>query len=833
MTSRSSVSSASSHRSRALNRLKKARAGDRASHEAATPGVEPPSVVRRDGSGESGGGGLDLEPKTLVFGKEVKSSNLVQASIFPPDGVCGATIGQGMFFCLRPTPCIYQSHRSSMSTSFCGTPGTIYIPSLGAAQTAFCKPCLDDEDLQESMVHLITKKEYPIEKLKHIFNLLQDDPYGLDEMAVEDYLRGDTNVTFKERMKRAMTPSKSSVKHPDNKTLIQETTDLVNFVTEHPTINIPTPVKTEGNEPPAFAEETIQQLLKAVKDSYALLGDTIALSHMASTEIEEVRGIANTAVNKLSSTVGTDPGIGAGDDTGLFTSAWEGIEYVNSGVCETSSELGRAKTDSLRRYRDLDGKVKDLRDNSYNWDEILSSRLIEKTGEYAGEFKNFVHSLVKDTVDEWIDKEEEDEINRGRDDADRRHGGDGSRPRGRNGGNRDISGGGGRGSDDDDWNGGFGNLGDLDGSKGENLAPTSGRLDLIADEVRTLREEVNYLKSISSTGYLKFDLLEFEFESEAQLLAYLKEVDAKTSLPKDLHRLFVDLWAALDYASSSVDGENRQSSDTQLAKQQESALKAKFSSEVVLSRWAGFRRTIPLVFEPPNTPVSSDPITKPLPGLKTFSAWDNLHDGTPGRKQLIRDEFDSHLATTKREISHELYASDFHRLRKLGEVYLSTTKDHKQFLFEWIKDTYDHEKESCSDAEAWALVAGCIRAIFLDVRDARLLGRALTGLNALQREARLIWAMGMGIMKIQEFIDHKIHGHTSCVSVYTQYMNRARTPLSSFRALEQKVKTINGELGKLTNSVEKVKTKVNSRSPGGGGGGGGGGTSTSGATPSE
>ena len=219
--------------------------------------------------------------------------------------------------------------------------------------------------------------------------------------------------------------------------------------------------------------------------------------------------------------------------------------------------------------------------------------------------------------------------------------------------------------------------------------------------------------------------------------------------------------------------------------------------------------------------MSPDPVTTPLPGVKKYTDLDNRGEGQPGRKQMIMDEFNSHLSTTKTAIRDNLKSAEHKDLREFLEAFLSSVKDHNQLFFEWVKNAYDYERRNCAEAESWALVGGYIRAIFSDMRDARLVGRATSGLTGFAKEARLMWAMGMGAMKFQEFCDVKFQAHPSCVAVHTQYITRARTPMSAHKALEQKFKTLNGEFAKLLGAVEKLKKAKT----GGGGGGTGGGQS--------
>ncbi len=302
-----------------------------------------------------------------------------------------------------------------------------------------------------------------------------------------------------------------------------------------------------------------------------------------------------------------------------------------------------------------------------------------------------------------------------------------------------------------------------------------------------------------------------EFESEDALLRYLEEIDSQVKLPDHLHTYFGDLWSLLDEASNQVDGEMRQLSDAQLAKQHESAKKANFDNPIVLSRWAGFQRSTPLAFEPPNTPATTNRLMFPLPGLKHFDNWDNDGDGAMGRKQMIEQEFDRCVDTMELNTHSKLHGHALSDILRFSEASLTSATDVRTKLYTWIKDTYTKECRNSSTQEAWALVAGCIRAICDDVRDARLIGRATSGLDGLALEARLIWAMGMGAMKFLEFKELRFHAHPSCVNVYTQFMNRARTSTSAFKELEKKVKSMHGEISKISGDVDKLKNKKTKR----------------------
>ncbi len=543
-------------------------------------------------------------------------------------------------------------------------------------------------------------------------------------------------------------------------------------------------------------------LIRSYNEAQVLLFETVALLNWASGEVESVQKCANEMSLRLNTSVGNDPGIGHYDQAGTFSSAWEGIQYVNNCVRTIDDIYGRAKMENLEATKLFRTKLDLVTEKFRERDNQINSRLMEPSGRYAHELDQHVKSLVESTLDAWLNSVD--------------LGGDGGAMTPPS--NTQL--GGGQGGDGGSPNDGHNALAAV-GSGATAVEHELGlraEVERLREEVKELRLEVDYLKSVTSTGSIKFELTELEFDSEKALLDYLRKIDRLVSLPSDLHVLCMDFWAALDYACSTVDGEDRQSSDAQLAKQMEAATKAKFNSAESLSRQCGFRRHLPLAVEPHNTPVSPDPVTTPLPGVKKYTDLDNRGEGQPGRKQMIVDEFTSHLITTKTAIRDNLKSSEHRELREFLEAFISAVKDHNQLFFEWVKNAYDYERRNCAEAESWALVGGYIRAIFTDMRDARLVGRSTSGLTGLAKDARLMWAMGMGAMKFQEFCDVQFQAHPSCVAVHTQYITRARTPLSAHRALEQKFKTINGEFAKLSAAVEKLKK---TKSSGGGGGTGG------------
>lgn len=744
----------------------------------ASPTLSTPAVV----SGESGGG--PFNPTALSFDSADAVENEVHAFVFSEFDMCGATIGRGQFFCTR-TGCNIPAHQKP-TARLDKRLNFLYIPAAGTAEKAFCQPTVDATTLSEEMTNLLTASAYKPSRIKLVINQLHADPASMTLEQAYRVLSLTDPDNFRERVKKVMTPAKPS---DFDIPLIEQAQKALDDQQAIPSV------------PDLPGEETIvgKDLIPFVNRFTMLkssVSEVLRLVLMHVKETDDVKVAGDTALLELESKVGSDPGVG-GVETGQLSSAWEGITFLSDGMEDVRVEIGRDMVDlnekiemGIEELRDeqnksidkakqaLRGPIRTLQNKLDNvtstlddWDEKISTSVVERSGAYSDGLTAHIKSIVTDFVDEWMGDDEMDV------------GGISSA-----------------------------NTSGHSPSTATNVAgsdlDTHAELTQLLKDYKIMRAELDHLKSVTSTGSLKFPTDGFEFENEDDLLRFFEEADENTQLPPDFHILFIDLWAMLDQASTSIDGENRQASDSQLARQQEASIKAKFTNPTALSRWGGFQRSIPLAFEPPNTPPSSNPILIPLPGLKKPEDWDNQTNGALGRKQQVKKACKADLATLSNDINASIKNSD---VRNLANAFKSATKSHEQSLYEWVHETYEHEMKASSAAEAWALVAGCVRAIFDDIRQVRLVGRSIHGLSGIRKDVRMIWAMGMGIMKMEEFVQHSFAGHTSCVAVYTQYMNRARTPLSTFKQLEQKVKTSNGEIVKLQGAVNQLKSQRGGR----------------------
>ncbi len=761
----------------------------------ATPSGRVNSSTEIGVSGEYGGG--SVKPTSLFSLSDFDSSKEVKARVIPEFGVCGAVIGNGsqQFFCGKST-CSTASHRSATKV---GKPGMIYIPSTGSTMRGWCKPMVDSSLLEPEMVSLLTSSAHPENLLTTIIERLQSDPMFMSADDARLILQGQNPNEFKTRMKIAMTPGK--VKE-EAKLLSTEFDSIVEKFTKVPLLELPT-LPTGSIVGPDLA-----RMQEGLEDLYSVLAEVSHLAQMTTEDSEDVRNIVNASLIKMESVVGTDPGIGGGD-TGTFTSAWRGIEFVNNHVSSLHDFIVSESNKVMTYARGTTRVVERLKSDLDEWNDVFPRRIVERSGRYADDLFDCIDERIRQKIEALIDMEPTEEAATSN-----------IAPNGIDGTGTDIGG-----------NVGGGAVGAHDHQGVVNSSEDYfGQMSKLLEDLESLRTDVNFLKSVTTTGALKFEeMCDLEFESEADLRNYLDSCDRIAPLPDHLHQYYPDLWSALDYAATSVDGEERQPSDSQLARRQEAAKKAKFDNDITLSRWGTFRRSIPLALEPHNTPASKDPIMNPLPGMDKFSKWDYIGDGAPGRRQMIQDDYKSHMKTLKSSAKEVLSAKAHRDLKQMSDAFNSKASEQKQQFYEWIKETYEQECLAGSSAEAWAYVGGCIRAIFEDVRDARLIGRATDGLGNNALEARLMWAMGMGLMKFQEYCDVGFSAHTTCVSVRSKLNNHTRPSMSSFKNLEQKVKTQNGEIQKLMTMVTALKNS-RGRGSGTGGGNGGAGSSSSGGT---
>ncbi len=800
--SASSSSASKREKLRQASRRRATRSSLAGTSQAETPPVRGVPSVRGtavDVSGESGGGS-GVQPKNLEFDDELLDSGgtLVRAMLYPNLGqYCGSVIGQGMFFCLKQQ-CLNVGHKNHRPEDKIGSPGTIYIVSSGKAPRAFCEPSVDAALLDPDVALILTKKPYPDARLKWaLLNELRVDPNALNPTDLENFLSGET-VSLRKQMKAMFTPAKAKQEGLDTRSQLAKECDNFAVAVD---ADIDSSLESPGLMLPSkdtLIGANLDNFVKAFEITHNNIRESAAIGLLIVDEIDNVKKSLGEAILSFDTGTGRDPGIG-GDDTGIFTSAWEGIAYINNTVQDLSNEVrftNRGHTANIKRFDQtldkLGSEVDDL-------DSLVSRNIVNKSGEFVSSFTDFINKSVQRVVEEFVEEDED----AGEDFDDHR-------PRGVSweGG---LGGLGGHGSGNDGHNGGNGGGGPPGGSGFGFDLDVNAEMTKLLKEFEKMKMDMNHLKSVTSTGMLRFPMVELEFESEEQLRSYMHELNATMALPKDVSALFGDLWALMDEAGRGIDGDQRQASDVQIARQRESASKAKFSSTTTLSRAAGFERLLPLLFEAPNTPASPDPIMKPLPGLKKYEDFDCHAGGGQGHKQLIEEEFDRTVNTLSQNITSQLTSLEFYKFLRFAEAFLAMALDQKRTLYDWIRNTYDKEKTASSPQEAWALVAGCIRAIFKEIKDARLIGRAISGLDGVDKEARLIWAMGMGAMKLQEFREVRYHGHSAVQSVYTTYMNRARVPISSFNALEIRVKSMHGEIARLHTEVDKLKQKRSNR----------------------
>ncbi len=813
--SSSSQSSVSSNRERLLAASRKlAQRSRAAASHTDTPtarGSSSKGGAVANVPGESGGGSVK---KTLDFDTDSLDTGgtLVQVFKFPEfetSAMCNSVIGQGMFFC-TDKKCLKPTHRNHKAQDKIGSPGKLYIPASGRGHKAFCEPCVDSHLISDDIVLFLLSNPYPANKLKWVLKELRSDPNALSLEELSAALGSETD-DFRKKVKAVLTPAKCTggIKNdPDSDYPIEPT--ATSFSQEYDEIIDTLEKGVRGLvgdiTPPATGKlegKHLDALVNAVHLTHNTLSEVTALGGMVSDEVMELRDLLGKSMIGLESAVGTDPGIG-GVDTGMLSSSWEGIEFVHNAVLDLTEQVETSKQFATSTFKNMAKRLNDYSSELSHWEENISGSVIERSGRFASPLSEFIQNSVVKAIEDFGN--EDGDVNE-HGDVD-----DAPNPAPPSG----VAWEGGRGGFGSGGNGGNGGDGGGGGGTGPPFRPgfdidVNGEMTQLKKEFDLMRMELNHLKSVTSTGSLRFPMVDLEFESEEKLVEYMLDLDSRVKLPKSVSCLFGDFWAIMDEASRTIDGDQRQSSDSQIAKQQETATKADFSNTTALSRRAGFLREIPLIFEAPNTPVSPDPIHKPLPSLKKYEDLDNLAGGGQGRRQIVDKEFQRTITTLTSNIYSGLKGVELYKFLRFAEAYLTMVMDHERTLFRWIRNTYDTEKIHSSNQEAWSLVAGCIRAIFDEVKDARLIGRATDGLDGIEREARIIWAMGMGAMKLEKFKKLEYYGHPACQVVYNLYMNRCRTPMSAHTALETKVKSLTGEVAKLHTEIDKLKKKSSNR----------------------
>ena len=142
---------------------------------------------------------------------------------------------------------------------------------------------------------------------------------------------------------------------------------------------------------------------------------------------------------------------------------------------------------------------------------------------------------------------------------------------------------------------------------------------------------------------------------------------------------------------------------------------------------------------------------------------------------------------------------------KLARVFYAKSCSQKDALFTWIDEQYSTEKGNSTEEEAWRLVAGCVREMFLDVLLVRLFDSETSTEDPVTTTALAIWHFGGALMCFNDYIRAGFRNHQVCQAVYTVHIYPSRATKNEVEKVQA---TLEAQLVKLQKELTAVTKKI-------------------------
>jgi len=198
----------------------------------------------------------------------------------------------------------------------------------------------------------------------------------------------------------------------------------------------------------------------------------------------------------------------------------------------------------------------------------------------------------------------------------------------------------------------------------------------------------------------------------------------------------------------------------------------------------------------------------PLPAVKDFATW-NPQDNEGGTKKRIQEGIDDVSLAIQESITNACHK--YPAASKLATEMLMQTHVFANELCSWV-DSFYMELINTSQvpaAEAWLLIASCLRKIFEVLRKHRApADRAASKMDHATRTTAYLWAMVQVHQELKLIRHHNFRGHPAVAPVITLHVFKTRVSNTAFKAASDSIKALDKKLADLQKNFDKLHDRL-------------------------
>lgn len=323
---------------------------------------------------------------------------------------------------------------------------------------------------------------------------------------------------------------------------------------------------------------------------------------------------------------------------------------------------------------------------------------------------------------------------------------------------------------------------------GASSSVQADEITLLENNIQSLRAELNEIKTRVDLSHV-ISVGGRNFRSVEEVLDFLKDLDAKRSIPESVYGLGYDMWHVMDRIAPGAE----QKTETDRNKDQEVKSKLKVTSSMSRLQYSQLR-DIPLLFVGQRHSIGNDELA-PIKPLAKRSVWTS-HTGATGRKQQGEKNFHMCSVAFNQELRQLLPHPDHLDLQTFFSTLFNHSVTHLHSFYNFMDHMYETEKSLVGEDEAWIFTCYVVREIFVVLKEQRTWGEDLDSLSChLERSAHVIWSLLKATKQMDSLVAVKFTGHPEIQRVVGEHTKNSRVSKAAFKA----------ELEGLKETIEKLE----------------------------
>jgi len=200
----------------------------------------------------------------------------------------------------------------------------------------------------------------------------------------------------------------------------------------------------------------------------------------------------------------------------------------------------------------------------------------------------------------------------------------------------------------------------------------------------------------------------------------------------------------------------------------------------------------------------------PLPAVKLHKQW-NPNDGVSGVLRYTNENLVFQVESCRSVIS-QCYENS--KAFDLASIMLSDSHSFWTRLSTWMNEFLLKLTivSSCSETEAWLLVASCVRGIFRELRKARLVAQnAETISDSISSTGYFLWGALQAHRVMKSFITCNFESHPAITPIVNMHLFQFRVPLSLYKSQKDKITDLQNVVTQLKSDLDRLKNVVHKK----------------------